>query len=193
MKNQLQPTGTIFVVGGVTVDTIHLPGRDAPVISPGGAGLYTALGAVAARGQAVLFAQQPRPMPALLQPVKDRLDWQGPIIKQEGLPRLEIAHYGEGRAELVAAHWGAQLTLSIADLPADLSQFGIVHVAALGPTLASLAFVQTSRAFEDVLLGNTPAWILQSVLPIGFGLIAWRYALYTVRELFGLFHKEAEA
>lgn len=57
----------------------------------------------------------------------------------------------------------------------------------------SLAFVQMSKEFEDVLLGNTPAWILQSVLPVGFGLIAWRYALYTVRELFRLFRKEAAA
>ena len=29
----------------------------------------------------------------------------------------------------------------------------------------------------DVLLGGVPAWILQSVLPIGFALMAWRYAL----------------
>lgn len=57
----------------------------------------------------------------------------------------------------------------------------------------SLAFVQTSYEFEDVLLGNVPAWILQSVLPIGFGLIAWRYSLFALKEFFGLFQKgEAE-
>lgn len=55
----------------------------------------------------------------------------------------------------------------------------------------SLAFVQTSYEFEDVLLGNVPAWILQAVLPVGFGLIAWRYSLFTVKEFFGLFRKEA--
>ena len=54
----------------------------------------------------------------------------------------------------------------------------------------SLAFVQTSYEFEDVLLGNVPAWILQAVLPVGFGLIAWRYSLFTVKEFFGLFGKE---
>lgn len=53
----------------------------------------------------------------------------------------------------------------------------------------SLAFVQTSYEFEDVLLGKVPAWILQSVLPIGFGLIAWRYSLFAVKEFFGLFRK----
>ena len=51
----------------------------------------------------------------------------------------------------------------------------------------SLAFVLTSREFEDVLLGNTPAWILQSVLPVGFGLMAWRYALFTLKETLSLF------
>ena len=53
----------------------------------------------------------------------------------------------------------------------------------------SLAFVQTSREFEDVLLGGVPAWILQAVLPLGFGLIAWRYSLFTARELAGLFSR----
>ena len=55
----------------------------------------------------------------------------------------------------------------------------------------SLAFVQTSYEFEDVLLGNVPAWILQAVLPVGFGLIAWRYSLFTLKEFVGLFRKEA--
>lgn len=55
----------------------------------------------------------------------------------------------------------------------------------------SLAFVQTSYEFEDVLLGGVPAWILQAVLPIGFALIAWRYSLFTLKDFFGLFRKEA--
>lgn len=53
----------------------------------------------------------------------------------------------------------------------------------------SLAFVQMSREFEDVLLGNIPAWILQAVLPVGFGLIAWRYSLFTIKEVLKLFGK----
>ena len=57
----------------------------------------------------------------------------------------------------------------------------------------SLAFVQTSREFEDVLLGNTPAWILQAILPLGFGLMAWRYLLFTLKEFFGLFGREGGA
>ena len=51
----------------------------------------------------------------------------------------------------------------------------------------ALQFVKTSYEFEDVLLGTVPAWILQAVLPVGFGLIAWRYALFAVRDVAGLF------
>ena len=57
----------------------------------------------------------------------------------------------------------------------------------------SLAFVQTSREFEDVLLGNVPAWILQSILPVGFGLVSWRYLVHSVKDLLGLFGGKAEA
>jgi len=45
-----------------------------------------------------------------------------------------------------------------------------------------LAFVRTSHEFGDVLLGNVPAWIPQAVLPLGFALIAWRYALFMLAE-----------
>jgi TRAP-type C4-dicarboxylate transport system permease small subunit len=57
----------------------------------------------------------------------------------------------------------------------------------------SLAFVQTSREFEDVLLGNVPAWILQSILPVGFGLVSWRYLVHSVKDLLSLFGGKAEA
>ena len=53
----------------------------------------------------------------------------------------------------------------------------------------SLAFVQMSREFEDVLLGSIPAWMLQAVLPVGFSLITWRYSLFTVKEVLKLFGK----
>ena len=48
----------------------------------------------------------------------------------------------------------------------------------------SLDFVQTSREFGDVLLGHLPAWALQSVMPIGFALIAYRYTLLAAQEGF---------
>ncbi len=53
-------------------------------------------------------------------------------------------------------------------------------------TWYSINFVRISYAYEDILLGNVPAWILQLVLPIGFGLIAWRYTLFSLKRLAGL-------
>jgi len=44
-------------------------------------------------------------------------------------------------------------------------------------------FVRSSHEFGDLLLGGVPAWILQLVLPVGFGLIGYRYALFTTRDL----------
>ena len=40
-------------------------------------------------------------------------------------------------------------------------------------------FVQDSRAFGDQMLGDWPAWLLQLILPIGFGVMAYRYAVRT--------------
>lgn len=44
-------------------------------------------------------------------------------------------------------------------------------------------FVRSSREFGDLLLGGVPAWILQLVLPVGFGLVCYRYALFTAKDL----------
>ena len=49
----------------------------------------------------------------------------------------------------------------------------------------SWAFVQTSREFEDMLLGGTPAWWLQLPLPIGFAIMAYRHTVHALRFLIG--------
>lgn len=41
-------------------------------------------------------------------------------------------------------------------------------------------FVQDSRAFGDQLLGDWPAWVLQLILPVGFAVMAYRYAVRTL-------------
>jgi TRAP-type C4-dicarboxylate transport system permease small subunit len=46
----------------------------------------------------------------------------------------------------------------------------------------SLLFVRDSRAFGDTLLNELPAWPLQVVMPIAFGLIAYRYLLQALRR-----------
>ena len=49
----------------------------------------------------------------------------------------------------------------------------------------SWRFVQESRIYGDRLLNDWPAWVFQLILPIGFGLICYRYALRAVRRLPG--------
>ena len=49
----------------------------------------------------------------------------------------------------------------------------------------SAAFVYSAYEYQDMLLGNVPAWIPQSILPIGFGLITWRYFVFAIRGVLG--------
>jgi len=59
-------------------------------------------------------------------------------------------------------------------------------------TWHSLQFVLTSREYGDVLMGGIPAWLLQLVLPVGFGLISYRYTLFSIHEFFGLVSRNQE-
>ena len=68
----------------------------------------------------------------------------------------------------------------------DLFTTGICLVI----TWYSIEFVRTTHEYGDVLLGSVPAWILQLVLPIGFGLISWRYLLFSCKNFVGLFRRE---
>jgi TRAP-type C4-dicarboxylate transport system permease small subunit len=65
----------------------------------------------------------------------------------------------------------------------DLFTAGVCAVV----TWYAINFVRTSYEYGDVLLGDVPAWLLQLVLPVGFGLISWRYALFSLKRLAGLF------
>jgi len=49
----------------------------------------------------------------------------------------------------------------------------------------SWRFVQESRFYGDLLMGDWPAWIFQLILPVGFFLICCRYVLRTINELRG--------
>jgi ribokinase len=140
------PSPAILVIGGVTIDTLRLPGKSERFTAPGGAGLYTALAIRAAGGRVRLFAQRPVPMPEILLPYDEVLDWIGPEIPPVRLPRLDIVHFGGGRAELAGADWGAQPELDPADLPDDLAEFSIAHIAPLGPTAKQIEFAAVCRS-----------------------------------------------
>ena len=50
----------------------------------------------------------------------------------------------------------------------------------------SVQFVQMSHEYGDVLMGSVPAWFPQLILPVGFGLICYRYSLFVIKEVYRL-------
>ena len=50
----------------------------------------------------------------------------------------------------------------------------------------SARFVMSSYEYGDMLMKNAPAWMLQIILPIGFGLMAYRHLVFAVKRPFGL-------
>jgi TRAP-type C4-dicarboxylate transport system permease small subunit len=49
----------------------------------------------------------------------------------------------------------------------------------------SARFVMSSYEFGDMLMRNIPAWILQSIMPIGFALMAYRHVVLAIKRSFG--------
>ncbi len=49
-------------------------------------------------------------------------------------------------------------------------------------------FVSDSREFGDTLLGDVPAWWLQSIMPVAFALIALQFFVQSARRMRGTAH-----
>ena len=47
-------------------------------------------------------------------------------------------------------------------------------------------FVRIEAEFGSRVLGHWPSWAAQCILPIGFGIIAYRYAMHTLRKVLQL-------
>jgi len=73
-------------------------------------------------------------------------------------------------------------------LPDVIKRWAIALVnaftAAVSFTLAwfSWEFVAESRMYEDQLLNDLPAWLFQSILPVAFFLIGYRYSVWFLRR-----------
>ena len=48
----------------------------------------------------------------------------------------------------------------------------------------SALFVMSSYEFGDTLMKSTPAWAMQIILPIGFGLMAYRHLVLAIKRPF---------
>jgi TRAP-type C4-dicarboxylate transport system permease small subunit len=67
----------------------------------------------------------------------------------------------------------------LATVAADL--FGAVVCGALA--WSSWRFVRDSREFGDMLLSGVPAWWLQAVMPVAFGLMTYQFLAHATRRL----------
>lgn len=94
---------------------------------------------------------------------------------------------------VAASRKDRHISIAVLDrfLPASVNRFVRVMLdlfsAAVCAIIAwhSLKFVMGSYEYDDRLLGNVPAWVLQSVMPAGFALIAWRYSVFALRGVAG--------
>jgi ribokinase len=102
----VEPPARLLVVGGASLDLLHVAGVPTP--SPGGAGLYTALAAARAGVDVTMLAPLPHPMPEALAPALDHIRWVGPAVAPEELPRFEIAYDEAGDVTLFREHLGAE-------------------------------------------------------------------------------------
>ncbi len=163
MTNFVAATDTnVLVVGTASLDVLHLANQ-VTVQAAGGAGLYTALAAQRAGVPARLCAPKPAPMPPQLAAAHHFLaGWVGPVITPEALPRLEIAHHGQGRATLLDASWGAEAWLTPPALPADAALATVAHVAALSTAERQLRFAQFLKQAGTRVSAGTYARLVQN-------------------------------
>lgn len=120
MRAEATDRPRLLVVGGASLDIIHVAGVPTP--TPGGAGLYTALAAARAGAEVTMLAPVPSPMPAVLAPALELIRWVGPVVPIDGLPRFEIAYDEHGAVTLFKEHLGAEpdMTPALLDLLDDL-------------------------------------------------------------------------
>lgn len=94
---------------------------------------------------------------------------------------------------VAASRQDRHISIAVLDrwVPAGLKRFTRfvldVFTASVSALIAwhSTAFVRTTHQYGDTMLGDFPAWILQMVLPVGFALIAWRYAVFALKGMTG--------
>jgi TRAP-type C4-dicarboxylate transport system permease small subunit len=108
----------------------------------------------------------------------------------DGLIRLTVLWLALLGA-LAASRDGRHVTMGAATrwLPERL-QIGAQVLADLFGALVSAAFawyalqfVQDSREFGDVLLGDVPAWWFQGFMPVAFALMAFQFVAHGVRRV----------
>ena len=133
----------ILVIGGASQDILHINEKD--IHTTGGAGLYTALGARAAGGQVDMLAPLPSPMPLLMQPINELINWLGPTVSQDELPHFAIEYDSAGKATYTTVEPRAESLMTEDDIPSDLSNYTYVHIVQLGNIDVQLRMIKKCR------------------------------------------------
>jgi len=143
MERILNNLAQLLVIGGASLDTLHL--KDQTITSAGGGGIYTCLAAIRSGADAALFAPKAEPMPVEFINVASRLKaWIGPAIPAERMPRFEIEHRGD-KANYLKTFNDAEAELTCEMLPVDLSQYDFIHVTPLGDSQRQQEFLRACR------------------------------------------------
>lgn len=93
---------------------------------------------------------------------------------------------------MVASRMDKQIRIEVLDrfMPLKLQRLNRIIIDFFTAAVCALfcwhsaRFVMASYEYGDTLLGDTPAWLLQIILPIGFGLMAYRYLVFVFRGIF---------
>lgn len=110
----------------------------------------------------------------------------------DGLTRLIVLWLALIGA-LAASRDGRHVTMGalLRFLPAGLHRAAGVCADGFGAVVSgalawySLRFVADSREFGDLLLTDVPAWWLQAIMPVAFGLITVEFVARVLGRLFG--------
>jgi len=110
----------------------------------------------------------------------------------DGLARLAVLWLALLGA-LAASRDGRHITMGALArwLPPRLRVIAGVLADAFGAAVSGVlawyawAFVSESREFGDTLLGDIPAWWLQSIMPVAFALMACQFLVQAVKRLRG--------
>lgn len=133
----------LFIIGSPSLDKISI--KDNTYNTPGGAGLYTALGAISANTDVTLFSPKPDNIPTSLSIVEENMKWIGPHTPLEQLPQF---HIRQSCSDTIydKAFFGSESTLSPNDLPQDLSNYDMIHIVPLGDGNQQLTFIEACRS-----------------------------------------------